>query len=123
MRTRIVSLGVISSMLCSSPAFAEDRANDPQSFGVEGMLIGSGAGILAGATAGVLACPEERSGFPFHESPVSCGVMFGIAGSLPGMLVGGLIGVFIPKHSAPTALLVPSTNGRDTASLHLLVHF
>jgi hypothetical protein len=123
MRTRIVSLAVIGSMLCSSPAFAEDHANSGETYyGAEGMLIGSGVGILTGATAGVLACPTETDGW-FHTSPAICAVLFGFVGFIPGLLVGGLIGAFIPKDSGPTALLVPSTNGRDTASLHLLVRF
>src|SRR5437868_13520648 len=98
MRTRIVSLAAIGSMLCSSPAFAEDHANDLEFYGVEGMLIGSGVGFLTGATAGVLACPTENDGW-IHTSPAICGFGFGFLASIPGMLVGALIGVFIPKDS------------------------
>lgn len=90
---------------------------------MEGLLIGSGAGILAGATAGVLLCPEERSDWFGHTSPVICGTALGAMGLLPGVVLGVVIGSFIPKVSRPTVLLVPSTNGRDAASLNVLVRF
>lgn len=124
MRTRIVWLAVIGSVLCSAPAFAQSEASSKpeQQEWIHGALIGGVAipAVFIVASSVAQGCPRPG----FDGFGCLAGGAIGLALAVPGALIGGWIEWRATGlEGVTTATLIPSTNGRDAVSLQLLVRF